>query len=182
MIAADIIPQAPAGFRAREATLADAEELAGLWFGAFNDSHKFWAVVTPDDRPTRQWFTDLWASGVTTGSDVFKTWVMEDLSNGRLAAFARWCVPRADGTQECPLPAYPKEWDPELTVALWDGMAVSRAAVMGKRPHWSECIPSLNTVGIFANVFCSAGASWSRSRVSRQRSWFRSGGLGLSPG
>ncbi|KAI1871738.1 hypothetical protein JX265_005724 [Neoarthrinium moseri] len=131
------VPLAPAGFHIREANLRDVEDLTRLWFLSFNPSHKFWDVVTPQDQATRQWFIDVWAMGIAAGPEVLRTWVVEDLGQDkRLAAFARWSVPRADGLQDIPLPEYPKTWDPELTAALWDGMPRNRSAVMGARPHW----------------------------------------------
>ncbi|KAJ2975674.1 hypothetical protein NUW58_g8290 [Xylaria curta] len=66
-----------------------------------------------------------------------KTFVVEDLSKGnKLVAFHRSHVPQADGNQDIPMPPVPDSWDPEITDALWGGMARSRERVMGKKPHW----------------------------------------------
>lgn len=133
----DITHNSPPGFAVREASLDDVEFLTRLWYSAFNTSHKFWEVMTPDDAITRQWWNDVWTMGMKAGHAVLKTFVVEDLSRGgRLVAFSRWNVPQIDGSQNIPLPDYPPEWDPELTEALWGGMPKNRADIMGRRPHW----------------------------------------------
>lgn len=127
------------GFSVREATLNDVDNLTRLWFESFNRSHSFWEAVTPDSPETVKWFHDLWTLGINAGTGILKTFVVEDLSQRkRPVAFARWNVPQADGEQNIPLPPYPREWDAEITDALWEGMARNRRAVMGERRHWSK--------------------------------------------
>jgi hypothetical protein len=139
MPAMDIAFSVAAGFAVREATLADVQDLTRLWYASFNPSHPFWEVMTPDDAATRRWWHEAWTMGIAAGPAMLRTFVVEDLSRDRgLVAFARWSPPQADGSQDIPLPEYPSSWDKELTEALWGGMPKNRAAVMGKRPHWSK--------------------------------------------
>lgn len=141
MIANENLPVAPHGFNIREANLTDVSELTQLWYDSFNKSHQFWNVVTPDDPVTRKWWNDTWTLGIKTGSRLFKTFVVEDLSQDRkLVAFARWNVPQENGEQDIPLPPYPTEWNAELTEAFWGGMPKNRRDVMGRKSHWSEFI------------------------------------------
>ncbi|KAK6516283.1 hypothetical protein TWF506_006192 [Arthrobotrys conoides] len=133
----DILHNPPAGFAVREASYDDVEDLTRLWYSSFNLSHPFWNFVTPDNSVTRKWLDDTWIMGIRAGPNIFRTFVIEDLSqNKKVVAFQRWHVPQADGNQNVSLPNYPSEWDPELTDALWNGMAKARAEVMGGRTHW----------------------------------------------
>jgi hypothetical protein len=67
---------------------------------------------------------------------VIRIFVAEDLSQGnKLVAFARWHVPQANGNQDIPMPPTTPHWDPEITDALWGGMARNRAHQIAKRPH-----------------------------------------------
>ncbi|KAF3927952.1 hypothetical protein ABW20_dc0108665 [Dactylellina cionopaga] len=128
----------PAGFAVREATYNDVEELTRLWFASFNSSHEFWKIMTPDNAITRQWLNDVWTIGIRAGPSAVKTFVVEELSQDKkLMAFLRLHVPQADGNQNIPLPDFPREWDAELTEALWVGMSKNRAEIMGDRPHWN---------------------------------------------
>ncbi|KAJ2990434.1 hypothetical protein NUW58_g2952 [Xylaria curta] len=127
----------PPGFRIRDATLEDVEGITNIWYESFNPSHKFFEIATPDDTPTREWLNKLFASGITAGPGVIRTFVVEDLSQGnKIVAFSRWVVPQLDGNQDVPLPAFPPHWDPAVSEALWGGMARQRTKVMGTRPHW----------------------------------------------
>ncbi|KAJ6260178.1 acyl-CoA N-acyltransferase [Drechslerella dactyloides] len=137
MYISDIQHNPPVGFAVREATYNDVDELTRLWFTSFNSSHDFWKAMTPEDPKTHQWLNDLWALGIKSGPSVLRTFVVEDVSNKKLAAFARWNPPQADGKQDIPIPAYPSHWDSELIDALWEGMPRNRAEVMGSKPHWS---------------------------------------------
>ncbi|KAK7962399.1 uncharacterized protein PG986_003224 [Apiospora aurea] len=153
----EIPHNSPAGFRIREATQDDAEDLTRLWYSSFNPSHAFWDVATPDDTVTRRWWNDTWAVGFQAGPDVLRTFVVEDLArDNRLVALARWNVPQEEGRQDIPLPDFPAEWDAEVTETLWGGMARNRREVMGQRPHWSEFVASLllyiDGSGVFSYV------------------------------
>lgn len=129
----------PEGFRIRDAVLNDVEGITDIWFASFNPSHKFFEYATPNTPTTRQWLNELWRMGIKAGPGVIRTFVVEDLSHGnKLAAFSRWHVPQEDGNQDIPMPAFPADWDPEITDALWGGMARTRLRVMGQRPHWSK--------------------------------------------
>jgi len=131
--------QPPPGFRIRDAKLADVGSITDVWYASFNRTHKFFHYATPDTPTTRKWFDEFWATGIRAGPKVVRTFVAEDLANdNKIVAFSRWHVPQADGNQDVPFPPFPDEWDPEITEALWGGMARSRLRVMGKRPHWSE--------------------------------------------
>ncbi|CAJ2511991.1 Uu.00g076160.m01.CDS01 [Anthostomella pinea] len=133
----DLLHRPPPGFRVRDAILDDVPDLTRLWYASFNSSHAFWAVMTPDDPATRQWWNEAWTMGIQAGPAVLRTFVVEDLAqDGLIVAFARWNVPQEGGKQDIPLPEFPREWDLELTEALWGGMPRNRAAVMGQRPHW----------------------------------------------
>ena len=128
----------PPGFRVRDAGLTDVESITNIWYASFNPTHKFFDYATPDDAATRQWFNELWTMGIQAGPGVIRTFVVENLSQeNKLVAFSRWHVPQADGSQDIPMPPIPAHWDPEITDALWGGMARSRERVMGKKPHWS---------------------------------------------
>ncbi|KAI1122080.1 hypothetical protein F5Y10DRAFT_281989 [Nemania abortiva] len=127
----------PPGFRIRDAELADVEDIVNVWYASFNASNKFFDYVIPDDAATRKWLQELFTMGIVAGPGVIRTFVVEDLSQGKkLAAFARWIVPQEDGNQDIPMPPVPSHWDPEITDALWGGMARSRARIMGQKPHW----------------------------------------------
>ncbi|KAI0441942.1 hypothetical protein F4803DRAFT_391674 [Xylaria telfairii] len=129
--------QTPSGFRIRDAELADVASLTGIWYTSFYPSHDLFDYATPDDPITRKWFDELWTMGIMAGPDVMRTFVVEDLSQGnKLVAFSRWHVPQADGNQDIPMPPVPAHWDPEITEALWGGMAQNRARIMGQKPHW----------------------------------------------
>ncbi|KAK6334054.1 hypothetical protein TWF696_002556 [Orbilia brochopaga] len=128
----------PEGHVIRPATLDDIENLTRLWFMSFNASHDFWKVMTPQDKVTTEWFNELWAMGIRAGPEVITTWIVEDLNQGsRAVGFSRLHVPQLDRSQTIPFPPFPKEWDPELADAFWNGMARNRAKVMGRRIHWS---------------------------------------------
>ncbi|KAI0403607.1 hypothetical protein F4802DRAFT_571241 [Xylaria palmicola] len=128
----------PPGFRVRDAELRDVKSLTSIWYTSFNPSHPFFDYATPDTPATRKWLEEFWTAGIAAGPEVTRTFVVEDLAQeNKVVAFSRWHVPQADGNQDSPKPkTTPAEWDPEVTDALWGGMARSRRRVMGQRPHW----------------------------------------------
>ncbi|KAI0395205.1 hypothetical protein F5Y17DRAFT_221559 [Xylariaceae sp. FL0594] len=156
---------APPGFRIREATLADVGGIIDVWYASFNRTHRFFDYATPDTPATRKWFEAFWTMGIEAGPTVLRTFVVEDLDDNnttaidndnndkkekekgkkKIVAFSRWHVPQADGNQDIPAPPFPDEWDPEISEALWGGMARSRERVMGKRPHWSADFVAVHT-------------------------------------
>ncbi|KAI9162983.1 hypothetical protein HJFPF1_04578 [Paramyrothecium foliicola] len=132
MIGFDLPFFPPVGFRVRDATLDDVEQITQLWYDSFYQSHKFFAYATPDTPATRQWLNEVWVMGILAGPSILKTAVIEDTeSNNKIVCFGRLHLPQPDGSQAIPLPEPPAEWDPELTDALWGGMVRNRADVMG---------------------------------------------------
>lgn len=147
MIGVDLPYPSPPGFHIRDATLDDVEDITRLWYASFNKSHKFFDSATPDNAATRKWLSQAWIIGILAGPAVLKTLVVEDLSKDKkLVAFARIHVPQPDGNQDIPLPQTPPEWDPEITEALWGGIARNRASIMGRRLHWSRWLFYAKTI------------------------------------
>ncbi|KAJ6260175.1 hypothetical protein Dda_4398 [Drechslerella dactyloides] len=126
----------PPGFRVREATLSDVDNLTQLYFTSFLPPHQLWDAVTPGDS-TRKWWNDNWAMGIKAGPEVIMTFVVEDLAeNNKIVAFMRWHVPQANKSRDIPMPEFPPEWDASLTEALWGVNDQARAELMGRKAHW----------------------------------------------
>jgi GNAT superfamily N-acetyltransferase len=137
MVHINIPHEAPPGFHIREATLDDVDDITRLWFASFNNSHEFFDSATPNNEETRKWLSHTFTIGILAGPAALLTFVVEDIcKNRKLVGFVRWQPPQPDGSQDIPLPAFPRSWDPELCDKLWGGMARSRKAVMGQRLHW----------------------------------------------
>ncbi|KAK6519424.1 hypothetical protein TWF281_003258 [Arthrobotrys megalospora] len=133
----------PPGFKIREATYVDIEEITDLWFKSFNDrkyiSHKFFDVAMPKNQATRDFLRDLLSMSIRVGPSKVVTHVVEDLSKGgKIVACGQFSPPQPDGPVDLPLPEFPKEWDYELADGLWGKKSDSRALLLGKLPHWCE--------------------------------------------
>lgn len=149
---AEIPHRPPPGFRVREAELSDVEEITRVRYAAYNPSHEFYKYGTPDDPISRKWFDELWARSIMAGPDMIRMFVVEDISQGnKIAAFARWHVPRTDGAQGVPVPPFPAHWDAEVAEALWGGMVRSREASTGGKPHWGQSTLGSRHSYMFAN-------------------------------
>ncbi|KZF19723.1 acyl-CoA N-acyltransferase [Xylona heveae TC161] len=116
----------------RLATAKDIDGMVDVFFRSF--TVPFFRTLFPPTPATREWLTGTFREMMQHDRDP-RFLVVEDVENGRMAAFAKWVPPGTRHTHWLSFKDFPG-FDVPLCDLFFDGMHQNREELMGDRPHW----------------------------------------------
>ena len=132
-------------FVLERASLADADELAPIFFSAFY-SEPYYVAMCPETPACTASWAQTWIHAMNDPAT--HAMKVTDRKTGKIAAAGKWISPKKEsgekqpGNEENRWADLPAHCDEELANGLFGSFAENRRGFMADRPHYCQCLSS----------------------------------------